>query len=123
MKVVAPGQTPKRGKGGSAASRIALLHSLCHIENWAVDLSWDVIARFGSRADYELPKEFFDDFVTVSPPVFAISILPAVPSAIIMRHSKQNLKPRTVQHKPRTVQHTLCDHKSLLTHHSATYIR
>ena len=65
VKVVAPGQTPKRGKGGSAASRQALLHSLCHIENWAVDLSWDVIARFGSQADYELPREFFDDFVTV----------------------------------------------------------
>ena len=38
--MVAPGQAPKRGKGGSLASRQALLHSLCHIENWAVDLSW-----------------------------------------------------------------------------------
>ena len=38
VKVVAPGLTPKRGKGGSLASRQALLHSLCHIENWAVDL-------------------------------------------------------------------------------------
>ena len=25
----------------------------------------DVIARFGGREDYELPREFFDDFVTV----------------------------------------------------------
>ena len=95
--MVAPGLTPKRGKGGSLASRQALLHSLCHIENWAVDLrqdggrggcgsgcsiplvfksggdphplhhsySWDVIARFGGQPDYELPREFFDDFVTV----------------------------------------------------------
>lgn len=30
-----------------------------------MDLSWDVIARFGGRADYELPREFFDDLVMV----------------------------------------------------------
>jgi uncharacterized ferritin-like protein (DUF455 family) len=29
----------------------------------AVDLSWDLIARF---ADYNLPKEFFDDWVKVA---------------------------------------------------------
>ena len=74
VKVVAPGLTPKRGKGGSLASRQALLHSLCHIENWAVDLSWDVIARFGGRADYELPREFFDDFVTVSKIIYVIGL-------------------------------------------------
>ena len=56
----------KRGKGGSLASRQALLHSLTHIENWAVDLSWDVVARFGGQAEYELPGEFYDDFVTVA---------------------------------------------------------
>ncbi|GAX74502.1 hypothetical protein CEUSTIGMA_g1951.t1 [Chlamydomonas eustigma] len=66
VKVVPPGRTPKRGKGGSLASRQALLHSLCHIENWAVDLSWDIIARFGGNAEYNLPREFFDDFVTVA---------------------------------------------------------
>lgn len=37
----------KRGKGRRLASRQALLHSLVHIENWAVDLAWDIIARFG----------------------------------------------------------------------------
>lgn len=37
-----------------------------HIENWAVDLSWDAVARFGLRAEvYGLPRAFFDDFVTV----------------------------------------------------------
>ena len=66
VKVVAPGQTKKRGKGGSLASRIALIHSLAHIENWATDLAWDVIARFGSDDSYELPREFYDDFVTVA---------------------------------------------------------
>jgi uncharacterized ferritin-like protein (DUF455 family) len=56
---------PKLGRGGTLASRQALLHSLVHIENWAVDLSWDIIARFGSDPSYQLPKAFFDDFVQV----------------------------------------------------------
>lgn len=56
---------PRRGKGGTLASRQAILHSLCHIENWAVDLSWDIIARFGGAAEYELPQQWYDDFVTV----------------------------------------------------------
>lgn len=51
---------------GSLQSRIAIIHSLAHIENWAVDLAWDVIARFGSVDSYELPPAFFDDFVTVA---------------------------------------------------------
>jgi hypothetical protein len=38
-------------------------HSLVHIELAAVDLSWDIIVRFGSDPSYILPKEFFDDFV------------------------------------------------------------
>ena len=62
-------QAPKRGKGGTLQSRQALLHAATHIENWAVDLSWDVVARFGLRCDeYALPKAFFDDFVTVCTP-------------------------------------------------------
>lgn len=28
------------GKGGTLASRQGLVHSLVHIESWAVDLSW-----------------------------------------------------------------------------------
>ncbi|GIL89336.1 hypothetical protein Vretimale_18663 [Volvox reticuliferus] len=61
------GQAPRRGKGGTLASRQALLHSAVHIENWAVDLSWDVVARFGLRPEeYDMPREFFDDFVKVA---------------------------------------------------------
>jgi Protein of unknown function (DUF455) len=44
----------------------AILHSLAHIESWAVDLAWDIIARFGQNASYELPRAFFDDFVAVA---------------------------------------------------------
>lgn len=44
-----------------------ILHSLTHIESVAVDLAWDAIARFGSNGTgYQLPREFFDDFVAVA---------------------------------------------------------
>jgi hypothetical protein len=41
--------------------------SLVHIELAAVDLSWDIIARFGADVAYRhaLPRAFFDDFVQV----------------------------------------------------------
>lgn len=51
------------------ASRIALLHSLANIEQWAIDLSWDVIARFSTfrlSNGEPLPRQFFDDFVKVA---------------------------------------------------------
>lgn len=40
VKLVPVKYAPKRGKGGSLASRQAILHSLVHIENAAVDLAW-----------------------------------------------------------------------------------
>eukprot|EP00201_Polytomella_parva_P006434 CAMPEP_0175076838 /NCGR_PEP_ID=MMETSP0052_2-20121109/22995_1 /TAXON_ID=51329 ORGANISM="Polytomella parva, Strain SAG 63-3" /NCGR_SAMPLE_ID=MMETSP0052_2 /ASSEMBLY_ACC=CAM_ASM_000194 /LENGTH=440 /DNA_ID=CAMNT_0016346113 /DNA_START=106 /DNA_END=1425 /DNA_ORIENTATION=- len=67
VKLLPPGMAPKRGKGGSLASRQAILHSLVHIECWAVDLAWDAVVRYGlQQAHYQLPKRFFDDFVTVA---------------------------------------------------------
>ncbi|KAL4443623.1 hypothetical protein ABPG75_011360 [Micractinium tetrahymenae] len=66
VRLVPAKDAPKRGKGGSLASRQALLHSLVHIENCAVDLAWDIIARFGGDPSYQLPRAFFDDFVTVA---------------------------------------------------------
>ena len=65
VQLVAATDVPKRGKGGSLLSRQRLLHSLVHIENVAVDLAWDAIARFGGDASYQLPKQFYNDFVTV----------------------------------------------------------
>ena len=64
MTLVEPSKAPKLGKGGSPESRVAILHSLAHIESWAIDLSWDVIARFG--AERLMPTAFFDDFVAVA---------------------------------------------------------
>ncbi|KAJ9534118.1 hypothetical protein QJQ45_002106 [Haematococcus lacustris] len=68
VRLVPPGQVPKLGKGGSLASRQAIVHSLCHIESWAVDLSWDIIARFGAQPELApfLPHAFFEDFVSVA---------------------------------------------------------
>jgi uncharacterized ferritin-like protein (DUF455 family) len=54
---------PKRRAGGSLAGRIALLHALAHIELNAIDLAWDILARF---ATVELPREFCDDWVAVA---------------------------------------------------------
>ncbi len=54
-----PRDVPKR-KPGSEAGRIALLHAVAHIELNAVDLHWDIIARF---SHVPLPLGFFDDWV------------------------------------------------------------
>jgi uncharacterized ferritin-like protein (DUF455 family) len=54
---------PRRRSAGSDATRIALLHALAHIELNAVDLAWDLIARFAGE---DLPRAFFDQWVTVA---------------------------------------------------------
>jgi uncharacterized ferritin-like protein (DUF455 family) len=54
-----PRDMPRR-RPGSAAGRIALLHALAHIELNAVDLHWDILARF---ADVPMPAGFYDDWV------------------------------------------------------------
>jgi len=85
-------EMPKRRKAGSAASKIALLHAIAHIELNAIDLAWDVIAREfpgchsecaaeeshadggfsaqrkkGHRNDsFSIPKAFYDDWVKVA---------------------------------------------------------
>jgi uncharacterized ferritin-like protein (DUF455 family) len=57
-----PREMPKRKAGGSQEKRVALLHALAHIELNAIDLAWDIIARFGTT---ETPRGFFDDWVKV----------------------------------------------------------
>ena len=54
-----PRDVPKR-KPGSPAGRIALLHAVAHIELNAVDLHWDILARFGH---IPMPLGFYDDWV------------------------------------------------------------
>jgi uncharacterized ferritin-like protein (DUF455 family) len=67
---------PKRAKAGSVRNKIALLHALAHIELNAIDLAWDVMARFTDMAwDFEgtreepslvLPRAFYDDWMKVA---------------------------------------------------------
>lgn len=54
-----PRDVPRR-RPGTPAGRIALLHAVGHIELNAVDLHWDIIARF---ADHPMPAGFYDDWV------------------------------------------------------------
>ena len=58
-----PRDMPKRGRGGSAQNRVALLHALAHIELNAIDLAWDIVCRF---VDEGMPKGFTDDWVQVA---------------------------------------------------------
>jgi len=58
-ELLAPKDVPRR-RPGSPAGRIALLHAVAHIELNAVDLHWDIIARF---ADQPMPLGFYDDWV------------------------------------------------------------
>lgn len=54
-----PREMPRR-RPGTHAGRVALLHAIAHIELNAVDLHWDVIARF---SHVPLPTGFYDDWV------------------------------------------------------------
>ena len=58
-ELLPPRDVPMR-KPGTPEGRIAMLHAIAHIELNAVDLHWDVIARFG---DVDFPMGFYDDWV------------------------------------------------------------
>jgi uncharacterized ferritin-like protein (DUF455 family) len=56
-----PREMPRRSPHGERG-RIALLHSLAHIELNAIDMTWDLIGRFAHES---VPRSFFDDWVEV----------------------------------------------------------
>lgn len=56
-------EVPRRRINTATRGRAALLHALAHIELNAIDLAWDIIARFASP---ELPRRFFADWVLVA---------------------------------------------------------
>lgn len=82
LEFTAPSKARKLGGAGTVESRISILHSLASIEQWAIDLAWDIIVRFadyrlaandddddvddGSSLDRFLPMAFFSDFVKVA---------------------------------------------------------
>jgi uncharacterized ferritin-like protein (DUF455 family) len=56
-------------------NRIVLIHSLCHIESWAIDLSWDILVRFvttlsplekTANCDLPLPHNFYADWLRIA---------------------------------------------------------
>jgi uncharacterized ferritin-like protein (DUF455 family) len=57
-----PRDMPRR-RMGSEKGRIALMHAIAHIELNAIDLAWDMVARFTPE---NLPHEFFDDWIAVA---------------------------------------------------------
>ena len=61
-ELLAPKHMPKRRRGGSERGRIALWHSLAHIEFVAIDLALDMAGRFGG----ERGEEFVSDFLSVA---------------------------------------------------------
>ncbi len=58
-ELLEPRNVPKR-RPGTPEGRIAILHAIAHIELNAVDLHWDMIARFPQT---EMPLGFYDDWV------------------------------------------------------------
>lgn len=71
---VTPGAMPKAGKGGTLKSRIAMLHALANIEQWAIDLAIDICVRFATfqttttdpAASRALPRTFYYDWLKVA---------------------------------------------------------
>lgn len=59
--LLAPRHMAKRSARGQRG-RVALLHSLTHIELNAIDMTWDLVGRFIGAP---LPRSFFDNWVRV----------------------------------------------------------
>jgi len=62
-QLLPPGQVPRRRINSAVRGRVALLHALAHIELNAIDLAWDIVARFAAP---ELPARFYADWVAVA---------------------------------------------------------
>ncbi|QDL93745.1 ferritin-like domain-containing protein [Paroceanicella profunda] len=58
-ELLSPRDMPRR-RPGSAGGRLALLHAIAHIELNAIDLHWDVLARF---SHVPMPAGFAEDWV------------------------------------------------------------
>lgn len=66
-ELLPPNKMPKR-KGKGVAGRVALLHAVAHIELNAIDLAWDMIARFAPEIleNPERGTEFIRDWLKVA---------------------------------------------------------
>lgn len=61
--ILVPPSKLKKRSIRSQRGRFALLHAIAHIELNAVDLAWDVVARFSHRT---MPRSFYDGWVRVA---------------------------------------------------------
>lgn len=63
-----PGDMPKPIKNDPDNNRLRLIHSLCHIESYAIDLSWDILVRFSYSPSYgvTLPDEYYIDWLRIA---------------------------------------------------------
>ncbi len=59
-----PGDVPRRKITEHPRGRIALLHALAHIELNAIDLAFDILARF-AISDPAPPSDFISDWISV----------------------------------------------------------
>lgn len=64
--LVPPGQVPRR-RLGTLEGRFALLHAVAHIEFNAIDLAFDLVARFGGdpRIPGQARRRFVSDWISV----------------------------------------------------------
>ncbi len=60
--LISPKDMPRRRPTGRIG-RFAFVHAIAHIEFNAIDLAWDIIARFTGET---LPREFYDDWSQVA---------------------------------------------------------
>ncbi|WP_019962110.1 ferritin-like domain-containing protein [Woodsholea maritima] len=65
-ELVVPGLVPRR-RLTSAKGRFALMHAVAHIEFNAIDLAFDMVARFGAdpRLSEDERRDFISDWITV----------------------------------------------------------
>ena len=61
--VLSPPTAMAKRKVGTVRGRVILLHAIAHIELNAVDLAWDLVARFTEPA---LPRSFIDSWISVA---------------------------------------------------------
>ncbi|WP_241095047.1 ferritin-like domain-containing protein [Marinicauda algicola] len=65
-ELVPPGQVPRRRLNGQAG-RFALMHAVAHIEFNAIDLAFDMVARFSGASDFDTldRRTFVSDWIGV----------------------------------------------------------
>lgn len=75
-ELLMPHKMPKRRNAGSLKSKVILLHAIAHIELNAIDLAWDMLARFAplhkdkaqdnGAQNFTLPTAFYMDWLRVA---------------------------------------------------------